>query len=140
MPIMNPYQNYYQNMPQYQPQQQIPQQQMPQIQNGGFVSVRNETEAMNYPVAHGMSVTFKDETAPYIYTKTMGFSQMDRPTFEKYKLVKEDIKVNEPQEEPKNTVLDDVKSEISALWGEINALKEQPKKPYVNKKKEDGGD
>lgn len=137
MPIMNPYQNYYQNVPHYQPQQQIPQQQMPQIQNGGFVSVRNEIEAMNYPVAHGMSVTFKDETAPYIYTKTMGFSQMDRPTFEKYKLVKE--VVDDPQEEPRN-VLDDVKAEISALWGEINALKEQPKKPNVNRKKEDGGD
>lgn len=135
MPIMNPY--YYQNIPQYQPQQQMAQQPMQQIQNGGFVSVRNEIEAMNYPVAHGMSVTFKDETAPYIYTKTMGFSQMDRPTFEKYKLVKE--AVDDPQEEPRN-VLEDVKSEISALWGEINALKEQPKKPYVNRKKEDGGD
>ena len=135
MPIMNPY--YYQNVPQYQPQQQMAQQPMQQIQNGGFVSVRNEIEAMNYPVAHGMSVTFKDETAPYIYTKTMGFSQMDRPTFEKYKLVKEEV--DDPQEEPKN-ILEDVKSEISALWGEINALKEQPKKPYVNRKKEDGGD
>ena len=134
MPIMNPY--YYQNMPQI-PQQQMAQQPMQQIQNGGFVSVRNEIEAMNYPVAHGMSVTFKDETAPYIYTKTMGFSQMDRPTFEKYKLVKE--VVDDPQEEPRN-VLDDVKAEISALWGEINALKEQPKKPNVNRKKEDGGD
>ena len=106
MPIMNPYQNYYQNIPQYQPQQQMAQQPMQQIQNGGFVSVRNEIEAMNYPVAHGMSVTFKDETAPYIYTKTMGFSQMDRPTFEKYKLVKE--AVDDPQEEPKN-ILEDVK-------------------------------
>ena len=62
---------------------------------------------------------------------------MDRPTFEKYKLVKEEV--DDPQEEPKN-ILEDVKSEISALWGEINALKEQPKKPYVNRKKEDGGD
>ena len=130
MPIMNPYQNYY---PQYQQMVQQPQ----QIQNGGFVSVRNEGEAMNYPVAHGMSVTFKDETAPYIYTKTMGFSQMDRPTFEKYKLVKEDIAV---EEEPKRDLLDDVKAEISAIWGEINALKEQPKKPTVSRKKEDGGD
>ena len=58
MPIMNPY--YYQNMPQI-PQQQMAQQPMQQIQNGGFVSVRNEIEAMNYPVAHGMSVyLYKD--------------------------------------------------------------------------------
>jgi hypothetical protein len=111
-------------------QQQMAQ---PQIQNGGCVPVWAEQEARNYPVARGVSVTFRDETAPYIYTKSMGFGQQDRPIFEIYK------KVDDPQEEPKN-VLDDVKAEISTLWGEINALKEQPKKPYVNRKKEDGGD
>ena len=117
MPNIYPYQQMYP-----QQYQQI-QQPVQQIQNGGFISVRNVNEAMNYPVAHGMSVTFKDETAPYIYTKTMGFSQMDRPTFEMFKLVKENI-VEEPTKE--NTI--DVTAEISALWNEINALKEQPKR------------
>lgn len=60
-----------------------------QIQNGGFVSIRSMEEAQNYPVAPGNSVTFKDENAPYIYTKTMGFSQLERPVFEVYK--KQDI-------------------------------------------------
>ena len=82
--------NYY---PQYQ--QVYPQAQpVQQIQNGGLVSVRNEMEARNYPIAPGNSVTFKDETAPYVYTKTMGFSQLDRPIFDKYRLIKE-----EPTEE-----------------------------------------
>ena len=126
MPIMNPYQNYYQ----YQPQQPMPQPTQ-QIQNGGFVSVRSEEEAMNYPVAHGMSVTFKDETAPYIYTKTMGFSQMDRPLFEKFKLIKE-----EESEPIKVDKVDKVASEIEALWGEINALKKRNNPP---KQKNDGG-
>ena len=65
-------------------------QQQFQIQNGGFVCVSSEEEARKYPVAYGNSVTFKNENAPYVYTKTMGFSQLDRPLFEKYKLVKEE--------------------------------------------------
>ena len=54
-----------------------------QVQNGGFVTVRSEAEARAYPVAPGTSVTFKNESAPYCYTKTMGFSQFDKPIFEK---------------------------------------------------------
>lgn len=61
-----------------------------QIQNGGLISIPNEDEARKYPVAPGNSVTFKDENAPYVYTKTMGFSQLDRPLFEKFRLVKEE--------------------------------------------------
>lgn len=121
----NPYQMYQQQV-QYQPQQ---------IQNGGFVSVRSEDEAKNYPVAQGTSVTFKNETAPYIYTKTMGFSQLDRPMFEKYKLVKEDLVEEKPRDD---SVVEKVKAEIAALWNEVNALKEK-KPPYNNRKKEDGG-
>lgn len=76
----------------YMAQAQQPQiQTQPQIQNGGLISVRSEMEARNYPIAPGNSITFKDENSPYVYTKTMGFSQLDRPTFEKFRLVKEDI-------------------------------------------------
>lgn len=94
---------YFNNYPPYY---QIPQQGVSQLQNSqqnqqtqsaGFVSVRSEAEARSYPVAYGNSVTFKDETAPYIYTKTMGFSQLDRPTFEKFKLIKEDTPTEQPE-------------------------------------------
>lgn len=86
------YQGYY---PQYpntfqQPLQQIQQPQQPQIQNGGLVSVRNIQEALNYPIAPGNSVMFKDESSPFIYVKTKGFSQLEEPIFEKYRLVKEE--------------------------------------------------
>lgn len=127
------YSNYYQpqTMPQAvaTPQVAIPQQTQPvqQIQNSGFVNVRSEEEARNYPIAYGNSVTFKNETAPYVYTKTMGFSQLDRPVFEKYKLVKE-----ETEEKP---VEDDIRKEIEDIWKEINLLKE-PKKPVTRKKDE----
>lgn len=127
--------------PQYYPQYQQPQfiNQQPQIQqpqqiSTGFVSVRNELEAMNYPIAQGNSITFKDENAPYIYTKTMGFSQLDRPVFEKYKLVREPLEAEISRENnsaDKNTI-DGIKDEIKAIWAEINVLKEAPKK----KKKE----
>ena len=71
------------NNPYFQPQYQQPQQ-------TGLVSVPNIEAARNYPVAPGNSVTFKDENAPYIYTKTQGFSQLDHPVFEKYRLTKEE--------------------------------------------------
>lgn len=117
MAYQQPY--YY---PQY-PQQQNMQM---QIQNSGFVSVRSEMEARNYPVAYGNSVTFKDENAPYVYTKTMGFSQLETPRFEKYKLVKE-----EPQNDQNCTLsnsVDDLhsyaeKSDLEAIWSEIEAIK-----------------
>lgn len=127
----------------FQPQMQQPQQ-MQQIQNGGFVSVRNETEARNYPVALGNSITFKDETAPYIYTKTMGFSQLDVPRFDKYKLVKE-TSAEQPRlhqdevfdDEAMRSTIDGLKDEIKAIWGEIEGLK---KKPVIKPKKKEVDD
>lgn len=106
-----PYYPFLQNQMQMgQVQQNLPQVQQatPATQNAGFLSVRSEAEARNYPVAYGNSVTFKDETAPFIYTKTMGFSQLDRPTFEKYRIVKEDTPIDQPEkaEEPKVDIKD----------------------------------
>ena len=124
--------NYYTNPYTYPPpyqasaqQQQLPQQSAPfQIQNGGFVPIRSEQDARNYPVAPGNSVTFKDETAPYVYTKTMGFSQLDRPIFEKYKLIKEEEVEDTPLT---NDSQKRIENEIKQLWSEINELK-SPKK------------
>lgn len=119
------YPQYYYPQQMY-PQAQNMQPQNMQIQNAGFVSVRSEAEARSYPVAYGNSVTFKDENAPYVYTKTMGFSQLETPRFEKYKLVKEEP--NLPQEAPLNASNDNLhtyaeKSEIEAIWSEIEAIK-----------------
>ncbi len=102
--------------------------QIPQIQNGGFIVVKSEQEIFNYPVGCGNSVNFKLENAPYLYTKTMGFSQFDKPIIEKYKLVKEDTQ--EPIEEDKkpemdNSAFDLINGEIESIWKEINALKKE---------------
>ena len=116
--------NFYGN---YYPNGNFVPNSQPQIQNNGFVMVRSEMEARNFPVALGNSVTFKDETAPYIYSKTMGFSQLDRPIFEKYKLVKEEIK--EVASEP--TTIDGIRTELGKLWAEIEMLKEKNNERYA---------
>lgn len=100
----------YQMYPQYQQYQQ---------NQNTFVCVRNEMEARNYPIAFGTSITFKDETAPYIYTKTMGFSQLDTPRFEKFRIVREDV----TQPETTNVSSDDLNERIEQMRAEIEALK-----------------
>lgn len=103
-----------------------------QIQSGGFIPVPSEDVARNYPVAPGNSVTFKNENAPYVYTKTMGFSQLDRPIFEKYKLVKEDDPVVERDHSADPCRCDGeiakLKTDIEEMWGEINELKKRIKR------------
>lgn len=131
------FQNPYQ-LQQIQNQQNMMQ---PQIQNGGIVIVRSEAEARNYPVALGNSVTFKDETSSHIYTKTMGFSQLDTPKFEKYKLIKEDTPEEQTSSEgvcdmkPMWQELDGVKGEIAALWQVVGDLRNDRNKSNAVAKK-----
>lgn len=109
-------------------------QQNQQMQSNGLVSVRSIDEALRYPVAPGNSVTFKDETAPYIYTKTMGFSQLDRPIFERFRLIKEDnqeesvIKTHEPQTQSQKVDID-IKKEIDDLKKRMEAVENELTKP-----------
>lgn len=126
----NPYFQQMQNPAMMQqPQQQRVQQ--PTIQQSGFVLVQSEQEARTYPVAPGNSITFKDETAPFCYVKTMGFSQLDRPTFERYRLVKEDIPSEAPttgeNAETGKTADYATKDDLAAIWKELNAIKEKVK-------------
>lgn len=138
----NPYAGYPQ-MPnvyanQMQAQAQMPVQNQTQIQNSGFVSVHSEAEARNYPVAHGNSITFKDENAPYVYVKTMGFSQLDRPTFERFKLVKEDAEQTQEQSLSvigDNSIVENIKGDIEAIKGDIEGIKKQVKSLQAAKNK-----
>lgn len=135
---------YYQQMQQQammqqqaqQAQQQAQSQQMqqPAIQQSGFVLVQSEQEARAYPVAPGNSITFKDESGPFCYVKTMSFNQLDRPVFERYRLVKEDAPP-ETRESPTaheqlattKNVDYATKNDLSAVWDELDALKEKLK-------------
>lgn len=128
----NPYQYYPQQYQQNNQQMAGTQMSLPQQQFGGFVSVRNEMEARNYPVAPGNSVMFRDETGPYIYSKSMGYSQLDTPKFDKYRLVKEEdtsVNVSEPHTDSLNDNTNNLptyalKSEFDALNELVNTLVE----------------
>ena len=125
-PQFYPQNQTYQNQTYQQNLQNFPQNQ--QIQNGGFIPVPSEDVARNYPVAPGNSVTFKNENAPYVYTKTMGFSQLDSPKIERYRLVKEE---NEIVETSENSIseLDKVKSDIKEIWGKLDEIENSKKNP-----------
>ena len=120
----NFYPQYYQ-----QPQQSMMAQPQQQIQqSNGFISVPSEEVARNYPVAPGNSISFKNENAPYVYTKTMGFSQFDQPIFKKYKLIEEvlDMPIQAPKTNESINVLDYVKrSEFEAIQTDIEAIKKE---------------
>lgn len=113
------------------PQYQMYQQQMPQmpnnnqnsqIGNSGYVIVRSEEDARNYPVAPGNSMTFFNENQPYCYKKTMSFSPLDHPTFERYRIVKEEVAAELPKTE---TSEPEWKSDIVALQEEIDRLNKE---------------
>lgn len=118
IPNYNPYYNHFP--------------QAPQIQNS-FVTVRSEAEAMNYPVAFGNSVTFKNETEPFIYTKTMGFSTTDKPIFERYRKIEEEVK-EEPQNDYTGQIID-LKDEITSLWKEIESMKKGTNNEHTRTRK-----
>lgn len=119
--------NFY-PQPQFYQQPQMQSQQMmqqvpPQMQSGGFMSIRSEQDARNYPVAPGSVVTFKIENQPYVCEKAQGFSQLEGPIFNKYKLVKEDSNLTHTgalEDEANNYI---TKDDIKAVWHEIEALK-----------------
>ncbi len=106
----------------------------------GFMSVRGRDIAVNYPIAPGNTIFFKDETAPFIYVKTMGYSPLDKPTLDIYK--REDLTVS-PVTESKPSVKDN--SEIDKLQEQITMILEDVEgiKRRLNtrpKRKESGDD
>ena len=118
------YQNYFAPYPQAQQMQQVQQMQQQQtpFTQSGFVRVQSENEARMYPVAPGNSVTFLDETAPYCYVKTMDTSQLDRPKFEKYRLVKEDATAVPVREQNTDFA---TKQDLQKVREELSELKER---------------
>ena len=118
---------------QAQPQQQAA------VQMGGFIRVPSEEVARNWNVAPGTSATFINENAPYCYTKTVEMSQLDRPKFDKYRLVKEeDTPAPAPNDSPvshenapqrsedcgmNNLSEYALKSELAEVRGEVDALR-----------------
>jgi hypothetical protein len=101
--------------------------------NNNLIAVRSEAEARSYPIAPGNSITFKDETAPFVYTKTMGMSALEQPRFDKYRLVKEEAQEEKKEIEMPSFVTHD---ELAALAEELREEIESMKKKPTTKKKE----
>lgn len=123
----NPYQfnPYAVNVPQYQqPIQQV--QQQTTVQQGGYINVSSEQEAINYPIAPNTSLIFIDWSNKKVYEKTKGISPSDVPMMKVYNLTdvtKGEIKPE--QEKPTNNIEYAEKSEIKAIYSEIDGIKAQ---------------
>lgn len=126
-----PQPNVQQITPQ-QAQQPNVQQSIQQPMNGGFVHVQSEQEALQYPVAPGYSVTFRDDAHGLYYSKTMGTNQFEAPQFKKFRLVEVNDETS-PQSEreapsepslPKGHNFKDYasKADLAKLRGQIEAL------------------
>lgn len=143
MPGYNYFPNYYsglyQPIPQPVPQMQVPvvqqpvqqpvQAQQPEIRQNGFIRVKDEAEVDAYPIAPGNSVTFIHETEPFVFVKTLGFSQFDRPVKEKYRLVKETLEepnkpVSGPDKESVSQTAEYAKAaDVAKLARDVEALR-----------------
>lgn len=127
------------------------QNQSQQIQNSGFLPAPNEEYVKTFPIGAGNCITFKIEGKPIVMEKSMGFSQLEAPKIDRYRLVKEEAPET-PQErqndvekvEAKDSInalerqIDVLSDRINVLEKEINSLKETPapKKTTISKKKE----
>lgn len=131
------YPMFQQPMPVYQtmpPQQPVQQMQQPQVSNntGNIVHVQSEDEMRNYPVAPGNTIIFKNDNAPYLYTKKMDSSQLGQPIIEKFRLVKED-EITETVDPKSECNLHD---EIAELKSDIRFIKKKLTETNRSKKSE----
>lgn len=141
--MYNPYQNLFQQYQQpYQPYQQAQgsplnqQINQPQMQSGGFISVATEEEAIRWAVAPGNVMTFKVQGKPIVIEKSMGFSQLEEPKIDKYRLVKEDASEPEPVHDPEYAThgdIDALESEIAALKKDVDNLKAKSQEAFKPK-------
>lgn len=138
----------YQPFQQYQYPQQIPQpvqpapqiqpQMQPQMQNSGFMLAPSEEYVNSYAVAPGNCITFKIEGKPLILEKSKGFSQLEAPRIDRYRLIKEEQP--EPVDNANNPTVNDrlveMENKIASMWSEIEGLK-NVKKPTTKRNGDD---
>lgn len=116
------YPNFYQN-------------QQPQV---SFMSIRGKDIAVNYPIAPNNTIIFKDEMAPYIYVKSMGFSPLEKPMMEIYKR-EEPIQTQEGTSEVKedNSTIEKMQDDIQAMLCDIESIKKRLNSRPKRKETED---
>ncbi len=110
------------------------------ITYGGVVPVSSIEEVLKYPVQPGIRMLFEDEMAGYIYAKTQGFSQMEKPIYEAYPRQKVDFESLLPENKKLAkyvTVeqMSELTGVLSQLTQEVMALKQQNTGNYNPHKK-----
>ena len=127
--------NYQPNYPQYQQPMQY--QYTPPTQNQILAWVKDEKEAIDYPLQAGHSIFLMNQNDSYLYAKTC--DQLGRVTFIKKKLVDESDGVNEKvnvkdyvrREEIEDLITDKIQREVEKRMSEISFKPTKTKKPVV---------
>ena len=120
-PYPNPYPNYpnYPNFSNYQQQAQPV-----QVPNQILAWVKNEDEAVNFPLNIGQSIFLMSQSQPFLYSKSV--DQLGKVTFVKKRLVDEggnkdeELKDYIRREELENLISDRIREEIDKKMSEIS--------------------
>ena len=97
---MNEYYGYPKQQPQY-----------------AYYFVKDKGEALNWFIAPGSLLVFKDQDNVHFYTKSLGYSPYDKPIFEVYTR-----EVQMPEQSNTNDI-QDLREALSALQKQISEIK-----------------
>lgn len=133
----NYYGNYYPNYPYQQyPMQQPITQPVQQPQNQILAWIKDEKEAIDFPLSAGQSIFLMSQTEPYLYMKSI--DQLGKPTFLKKRLVDEsenqekiDLKDYIRKEEIEDLITDMIQKEVEKRMSEISFKPTKSRKPIV---------
>lgn len=133
----NYYGNYYPNYPYQQyPMQQPITQPVQQPQNQILAWIKDEKEAIDFPLSAGQSIFLMSQTEPYLYMKSI--DQLGKPTFLKKRLVDEsenqekiDLKDYIRKEEIEDLITDIIQREVEKRMSEISFKPTKSRKPVV---------
>lgn len=131
--------NYYSSYPQQYPQPiQMPQIQQPvqQTQNQVLAWIKDEKEAIDFPLSAGQSIFLMSQSEPYLYMKSV--DQLGKPTFLKKRLVDEsdtkdsiNLKDYIRREEIEDLITDLIQREVEKRMSEISFKPTKSRKPVV---------
>ena len=127
--------------PNYYPQYQYPQYQQPiapqQPQNQILAWVKDEKEALDFPLSAGQSIFLMSQNEPYLYAKSI--DQLGKPTFIKKRLVDEsdnpgnNINLSDyiKREEIEDLIMDRIQNEIERKISEISFKPTKSRKQVI---------
>lgn len=133
--------NYYQSYPNYQQQYPQPmqiQQPIVQPQNQILAWIKDEKEALDYPLSAGQSIFLITRDETYLYGKSC--DQLGKTTFIKKRLVdeterKENDSVNNKnyvlREELEDIITDRIQREVEKKMSEFSFKPTKAKKPVI---------